>query len=578
MKECVLMVLPDRRRFVGTFDVTNWRDWWLSDILPAKVLEIREFKQVYAQYTIAVTRNSDGHYSIFWSDDYGIHWTEVLDTAETILDVEIIDVGYAMMATSGGIYTSTDTGLTWTKVNASMTNCISLKEVDANLIYAIMEYPVLTVTRKTASYNAIYLSEDFGVTWIPCGIGRYSPSLENGWRTSRGCIDGYGGAYHVLVKNKRYNDLEIRTALNSISYPEERLYFDGHRYITSMKSTFPDSDGPWTPLGMRLVKTSGVDPWNAWYAIAAVRPDNLGRLAIVRIYRDPTYHNAQVVAKQDFYHYQARGTTLESYEVISVGTTSSIRFACINTSKASGSSIIPAVWYSTDGGVTWQEMPIDNPDLHIYVGDPTQSTTYSVYNPFVDDICVRWKTNHPTCINGWTSVRGESYVQRNISYDMDFTTNVPEKTKTYSMDVKSILAKTKTHTMDTVLMVPRSKTNTMDAVILKTSDVGIPHRMKVKKVFELGYDEDIHVALPTDLTYDMDSFTKAIKDSYYYGDLLIKTLDLEQTYDMDVVIIRSFYDEIMTDTEKYMPQMFDICGKQQRYDVYDARFKPDGEL
>ena len=117
MRRVVLTHLPGLNYFIGTFDLTNYQDWWKSAPLPGAIQNIEHALWVGGPMHLCLAKMVDGTWSIFLSFDYGVNWQLVKNSAVEIMDIELVTFTWILYSDANGDWwESTNSGLTWTKV------------------------------------------------------------------------------------------------------------------------------------------------------------------------------------------------------------------------------------------------------------------------------------------------------------------------------------------------------------------------------------------------------------------------------------------------------------------------------
>ena len=117
MRRVVLTHLPGLNYFIGTFDLTNYQDWWKSAPLPGAIQTIEHALWVGGPMHLCLAKMVDGTWSIFLSFDYGVNWQLVKNSAVEIMDIELVTFTWILYSDANGDWwESTNSGLTWTKV------------------------------------------------------------------------------------------------------------------------------------------------------------------------------------------------------------------------------------------------------------------------------------------------------------------------------------------------------------------------------------------------------------------------------------------------------------------------------
>lgn len=120
MRRVVLTHLPGLNYFIGTFDLTNYQDWWKSAPLPGAIQNIEHALWVGGPMHLCLAKMVDGTWSIFLSFDYGVNWQLVKNSAVEIMDIELVTFTWILYSDANGDWwESTNSGLDWTKVCTS---------------------------------------------------------------------------------------------------------------------------------------------------------------------------------------------------------------------------------------------------------------------------------------------------------------------------------------------------------------------------------------------------------------------------------------------------------------------------
>ena len=120
MRRVVLTHLPGLNYFIGTFDLTNYQDWWKSAPLPGAIQNIEHALWVGGPMHLCLAKMVDGTWSIFQSFDYGVNWQLVKNSVVEIMDIELVTFTWILYSDANGDWwESTNSGLDWTKVCTS---------------------------------------------------------------------------------------------------------------------------------------------------------------------------------------------------------------------------------------------------------------------------------------------------------------------------------------------------------------------------------------------------------------------------------------------------------------------------
>src|SRR5574343_268240 len=98
----VLSILEGKNFILGTFDTTNFQEWWKSEPFPGNVESIGKPTHVYGQYHVCICKMTDGTYSIYRTKNMGKYWESVYNTSDIIYTINKIDYGWLIASTSSG--------------------------------------------------------------------------------------------------------------------------------------------------------------------------------------------------------------------------------------------------------------------------------------------------------------------------------------------------------------------------------------------------------------------------------------------------------------------------------------------
>lgn len=192
----VLMLPPDGVRFLGCFDVVNFKEWWFSYPMPGDIEKVISSMWTYGYIHLALCRMKNGTYSIYQSIDLGRSWVEVYNTPLKINDLFFIDFGWVLVSTEEGWLESNDSGSTYHVLSIDAPNC---KEVIRLGESSLMAY----------DGTRVWLSTNLGAEWtIVHTFSTESPAaLAGNWlRAVVGSgdtlykTDNQGGSFEVLAR------------------------------------------------------------------------------------------------------------------------------------------------------------------------------------------------------------------------------------------------------------------------------------------------------------------------------------------------------------------------------------------
>ena len=579
MLPVILVKLPNSPQFVGTFD-PNFDDWWLSEPLPGYADEIIDSTWVYGQYHVCYAKMMDGTYTIYRSSDYGVHWIPVRNLSTRIYSMKRIDFGMVLISTGNGWYRSNNSGGTWTLVSATAPGCHTIAEIGRDRIVAL--------DNTYAWYSA-----DAGSSWSKASRYWYGGSESNTTpRATCPVIDGNNG--NVLCQYKSGNYI-----MHSQNFGVSYTIGDYNNNVTDN----------WNNTSLR---TNG----QIKNIICTGTYNNFPTFVIQQDIGNNTLRHYYAYFSGDRYVFSARfdamsspDTDLTAKEILSVGTSTFLKSAVFVGAHSNGS---PRVVVSTDGGYTWEDVPVTQ--ATIYSG-PDLSQIVTTGGPFVEDSYISKAWSGPICHNSgrWTT---SGYMQMGISYEMDlsvlqwktmylpYTSDIliekafpktyrmdilNEKAfnkkylidlllrkvepKTYLMDILNEMLHDKTYDMDILNEKMFDKSYSMDILNEKMHDIGKFFRMYLQKTCNKTYDIDMVLVLRFYLNPTFDAHVLKTCTLGLITDILNQKKDLTLSHNMDIKIQGTIVQDILHRTEIRSPQFPDM-GKDfevRSYDPTDSR-------
>jgi|GEM_PF-2649549 len=158
------------------------------------------------------------------TSDGGQTWNSIFsDSSTQFNDMAFLNDSVGFISSNLGLYKTTDTGISWTLINAFNTSCVDVATLNNSLVYAI-------------SYNAIYVSYNSGNAWTTQILpSNFFPNKITLLSDTLGYLNGYlFGQYNVIAKSNLISlnpaTLPSNDALeNTICYPNPSnniLYVD----------------------------------------------------------------------------------------------------------------------------------------------------------------------------------------------------------------------------------------------------------------------------------------------------------------------------------------------------------------
>jgi hypothetical protein len=567
MKPVVLVKLPNSTQFLGTFDTGSYQKWWKSEPLPGGIDTIIQTVWCYAQYHLCVVKSTNGRYYIYRSADYGKTWEQRPKVWREVYCLVRIDYGWMLMNTSEGWFSSTDTGLTWTLISTDAPYCTVVVNMGENVLLA-------------ANTSYIYRSPDVGRTWQivqNCRSMKVKDFHEQRYVTNityngpvYPSLAGHNG--HVLAGVGPYLLMSDDSGLTWIGHPS--YIYPGYGWNKNKQIVrWGEGACNWnTSIQQQFLQLI--------HTKIATRPDD-------DFYMARVYHPTQGIVRNylttvggmgwnALFDQQYAGLTagsIESYETLIVGTgdTQILVFNSQMAFNPSSGMSNPSPKFSTDGGVTWTDLNVNQ--FRIYHGDPDQEGDYTLGGPFVEEAGTHFTWVGDPCHNQGRFVPAGHYV-RNISYDMDCNLkSIPIYLLSYAMDVSLVNYRTlaQDYTMDFVTNHTYTKPTVFDALLSQRLIKSQLVHATIKHITDFSYTGKCGLAVGTKYTIPFGSTIQAIKSIEGHFNLLNRG-EIEKAYAMSVILVTEH--DWSTRFEKYMPQYPYMDFPQLDYDVLNTRKTP----
>jgi hypothetical protein len=569
MKPVVLVRLPNRPQFLGTFDTTNFKDWWKSEPLPGLVSEIVDNEWCYGQYHLAVAKMQDGTYHIFRSPDYGKTWVDVYTSASEIYTLTRIYYGYMLINNASGWYKSLDTGLHWSLVSTGAPGCKTVINIEENILVA-----------HNGSY--IFRSTDVGAHWttvIDCHLMVVKDYHYGGNRTLYYPYDVYpalaGYNNKVLAGVGPYLLMSDDAGATWITHPSE--IYGGWGWAigctagascigigTNNGASNWNMNNPSKRI-IQIVGTKGSSNADAnCFMIRAYIPYS----NVVRHYfTNNSGWGSNARFDQPFTGYY--NGKLDAYETMvqNTNTTSTIVFSSQSAWNPLTGGYNTSQKYSTDGGWTWNELDVNQ--YKVYEGDPDTSTAFTYGGPFIEENFTYQVWQGVPCHNSgkWVS---SGYYRRGISLDNDLIV-YHNPTINIKPDIVMKLVPDEDYTMDMVTYITKNTNVTMRPTMRTmlehqyptwgTIKANIAHSMPSELMLVQRRNYSIPYGMPLQKAFDFQD----------WNDVLILG-PVESTYGMNIVLVAEH--DWSVRFEKYMPQYPYMDFPQLDYDVLDTRKTP----
>lgn len=248
-------------------------------------------------------------------------------------------------------------------------------------------------------------------------------------------------------------------------------------------------------------------------------------------------------------------------------------FSAMRTTDADGNPKI-SLKYSTDGGLTFNDINID--EIAIYTGnvDEEPSTEGDIYNLFkyIDYSNLVWVTgicnNHPF----WDYESGDAFMM--LSYDIDMiVSNI--RNRSYGISGRIIHPRSRSYTMDAIYPSPYNTEygiNTCVQKIWRTPYL-IDARLQKKMSEEYNLDAP-RFSYPKGMPYDLHCYIqKLVRDNYYLAAYIQGPKS--KFYNLSAIITDSQADEMGVALERRFPQAWNVIFKPLPKPIYDSRKDPE---
>jgi len=497
MRPVVLTRLPNEPRFVGTFDVQNFKEWWVSEPLPGDVADVVDYDWAYGTYYVAIVRLTTNAYAIYQSRDYGRTWRLVYNAPSVLYNVLRVDPGWMLCSASDGWYESTNSGTNWYKISSDAPGCRAIVNVGNDTLLA-------------HDGRKVWKSTNRGRNWYTV----LNPSWDN---DSYPAIDGFGRQVlaavggRLFVSNDEGNTWNERTA----HYENYNIWNRNDVRILQIILTRLDYiDYNFYPRYMMRVYFKNLGIVRHYYISD---PFKLGVAKFDQPFSG--YENGQLAT----HIIQRVGTP----NIESMVFSSQMRF---NTQR---NAYEPSLKYSLDGGITWQDMNISEfsvygiditgeisggstpttLDAWVEVYDAKDLSSYPARNPYYITFNVKYTRHATWCGNDiWYTydVHAEWYKKEvMMTFDADvYLKNWEKRTKSFVTDL--LIRKDRINViqyLDAWLRKALQKSFTSRASIGVTRAKSMAMREYLQKAFDSEYASDMMSVGTIDFKYgEMDAW------------------------------------------------------------------------
>ena len=568
MTPVVLVSLPNLPYLLGTFDTTNFRQWWRSAPFPDDLEEIKKGFHIYGRSHLAIAKRKDGRWAIYRSKNYGIDWERVFLAAagETIYDLVLITFGRAIMNTSLGFYETVNAGTSWSLVLGlpSAPNAPAFCNIGGGDVlmctdgrYIWRSTNIARAWTQVCDMHAVghlpTLHNYYTGLSIPTIAGACGRVLAaNGPFLVRS--DDGGLTWHYVAYWETYAGATGSPPPHEIIY--NRLYTNPPGFLIN-QITVSSVDGVTGDDVCFLIKIDDI------YPVAGTNT-LFSRLFVT--YTAGVYKNNYFKPIFQQYLTPSNGKQQVScYDVPVTGANYNDRLAFsaqTRTDPVTGKSI-PSLKYSADGGATWYDVDLNATQI----GDPSNGGNYG--GSIVDDNFAKLTWVAPACNNQGAYNFVELSRRQCQSYEMD--AGVEKKnTKSYQIGGTLVAHHTKSQNIDVITEATPAKPYNIDALaegqVSKIYQIDRTLEGLVTKSHDL--DAICVAGIPVNDWLDVLMWANIRK--YYHLDAMLNG-KIAKPYLVDAILVKDRLNEKLSTIEREMVQFLDIDVPGIPYAPLDSR-------
>jgi len=414
MRAVILVKLPNQNRFVGTFDLAGWSEWWLSEPIPGDVAEILSNSHIYGDYHVCLCKMLNGDYAIYLSPDCGKTWELSLRLTETVYSMTLIDPGWMILSTSGGWWETQNTAHDWAKISSQAQGCKKVINIGADILLGHDGRYIWKSLNYGRNWRVVLDCRSFNYYWYHGSYGHYDYSGQ----LFTEAFDGVYNQVVVGIGNKLFVSDDQGEHWNA-----PWMFIGGPSYIPDMArsdrlilqvlhtdcwGTTP-KDNSWMMRVYRIPE-GNVRHWYINDPYAIIGQDMGINQASV---------NANYIAVFDQVFTGSESGNLVSYDVLRPRSEFKdlIVFSCQSRFNSTRGVYEPSVKYSINGGKTFIDLDVSQ--FKVYEGNPDDGN-FSLGGPFLlDTFTTRTWTGYP-CHNYGSYIVTDGKWERAISYDMGY--------------------------------------------------------------------------------------------------------------------------------------------------------------
>ena len=607
--------LPNQPFLLGTFDTTNFKNWWRSKPFPDEIQFIKKGFHIFGRTHLAIAKRADGRWAIYRSLNYGIDWERVFLAAEgeVIYEAIIIKFGWAIVNTSAGFYETVKAGRegSWTKVSnlpgatATPAFCnVGMGDVllctDGRYIWRSTDKARhWTLVCDQASigfrgwYKVIDSWEKNGFAWtygspltpaiagangeVICAYGPWiTISSDAGENWTNGWIDQWG----IVWKNcwdGFFQAFEKLSETGGPVFPPRSIIYD----------RFPESATSPPKFVIKQILVSSVDGPTIEGVSYVIRVDDLvpvpgetrlfSRVFYVHHgqYHHPT-HNVWADDNGPTFHPKFQQfmspddnlNQLSAYETAIVGESGMSRVVVsAQTTVDSNGNQVPSLKYSINGGKDWVTLTVSNLKVADENGLPLAG------GAFLDDSYAKSVWVGSSCDNygSWSYIDGKRTQCQ--SYEMDVEIE-GEKTLETEQKVDAIVVKIgeKDDSVDAIVAKDQPKPYDVDGFIEGPNTKTYRIDRGIEDEVERTDSVDAIVAKDKDVEDSLDALIQKNQRLLYRVAVGLHDQN-SKSYLVGVKIVKSGLIKRLSRIERLSPQMLDLYLPYIPYNPYDSAWE-----
>jgi hypothetical protein len=567
MRPVVLSIAEGKKFLLGTFDTTNFQNWWKSEPFPGQIDEIQQPLHVFGQYHVCIVKMHNGTYSIYRTKNMGKSWEQVYNTPDKIYTLNLIDYGWVIGSTSSGwIESKLDSGYSWLEISTFAPGCQTVINISDDVLFA-------------HDGTSVWRSYDFARSWSKVitktgwtSKGYHVPSITQSFKWSGWAYPALAGiGQTILVGFGPY--LNISEDLGETWFTHLQGWNSSWAYYNSPTSGWGGSQ-LFSPLyntrilQLIMTDTSGTT-LNETAIMARVLKLDTNQVMYAYSGQEYSFENKttsfawKTIFTLPFANLDSG--VISSYDVLRPGSSEKDKLAVVCSYDSNNR---PIVKYSIDAGWIWSTLNYNN--VTVYEGDPTQEIISGKGQQIWDE--EYWTKSTwvgAACHNSGKYITEYNKTVRCISSDQDLLVSF-RKTKNSVRDILIKEMKTKNLLVDLLSKKTKTKDGLFDILNKKNMSKNYLVSQLLQDTFEKTFEEDVVLASRNLFNCPIQlPLLKSVPISIYYDTLLFDSVD--KLYSATIELIDNHVKEILTTVAKYTPQAPDIRYDDIPYVPYDSR-------